>query len=251
MLLKFLAFFAFVIAILPNLKLEFINGVGSRVSYMWITFPILITSFSYHHIIPTLRIYTDSDKKTLHKAIFIGSVIPLFIYMLWILSTLGSIPLFGESSFHSILQSGDISSGIVSSYHSYLVGKFAYIFEAIAVTTSFLGVTLGLYHFNLDAYKLSSKKHGGRCIGFLITFIPALIYVICYPKGFIIALGYASFFCAILLIALPAAMAWSVRSKLGINNHRSKLYLSIMFGLAIFVMGLEICTLLGILPKLT
>lgn len=100
--------------------------------------------------------------------------------------------------------------------HSLQVGhisRMADAFTSIAVTTSFLGVTMGLYHFNQDTYKLSTKKHSSRLIAFLITYLPPLVFVIFYPQGFVLALGYASIFVALLLIILPVFMVWKIRNE--------------------------------------
>ncbi len=250
MLLKFIAFFAFIIAILPAVKASYINTQTPNFNYIWITFPILITSFGFHHIIPTLRTYVDSDRQVLRRAIIFGSFIPLIIYILWCATTLGSIPLFGEGGFHDIITSNNITAGIVSSYHSSFVGKFAYAFEAIAVTTSFLGVTLGLFDFNRDTYKLQRQNHITRIIAFIITFLPPLLFAVFYPNGFKTALGYASIFVAILLIGLPAAMAWVIRTRE--NNHKglSKLHLLIILIIAVIMILLEVATLTNTLPSL-
>lgn len=248
MLVKFISFFSFLFVILPHIQSSLINFKSKGMSHIWVTFPILLTSFSYHHIIPSLRVYTNSDKMQLRRAILVGSLIPLVVYILWVMSTLGSIPVVGATSFQSIIHSGDITSGIVESYNSPIIGQFAYLFETVSVTTSFLGVTLGLYHFNLDTYSLSKNSAKSKIFGFIITFLPPLIYLMVYPKGFIIALGYASFFCAFLLIILPSLMAWSLRTRLGINNLKSKGFLILMFSIGLLIIIIEILSLLHILP---
>ncbi|WP_116964578.1 amino acid permease [Fastidiosibacter lacustris] len=250
MFIKFLAFFAFVIAILPEVQQTFIDTKTRSINYIWITFPILITSFGFHHIIPTLRSYVKSDRRTLRKSIILGSFIPLVIYFIWTLTTLGSIPVYGELSFQSIIQNGNVSSGIVESYHSSRVGNFAYLFESVAITTSFIGVTLGLFDFNRDTYQLKSNTYINRVIIFIITFLPPFLFAVFYPQGFVIALGYASIFVAVLLIGLPAAMTWIIRKRHGKNHILSKLYLSTILAVALLMIILELLTLAKLLPTL-
>ncbi len=250
MFIKFLGFFAFVIAILPEVQQTFIDTKTRSINYIWITFPILITSFGFHHIIPTLRSYVKSDRRTLRKSIILGSFIPLVIYFIWTLTTLGSIPVYGELSFQSIIQNGNVSSGIVESYHSSRVGNFAYLFESVAITTSFIGVTLGLFDFNRDTYQLKSNTYINRVIIFIITFLPPFLFAVFYPQGFVIALGYASIFVAVLLIGLPAAMTWIIRKRHGKNHILSKLYLSTILAVALLMIILELLTLAKLLPTL-
>ena len=214
MLLKFIAFFAFSFAIFSHIDINKLNTPTHNINFIWVTFPILITSFGFRHIIPTLRSYVHSNKKALKQAVIIGSLIPLAIYILWVASTLGTIPMYGINSFQEILSSGNITAGIVSSYHSNIVGKFAYTFEMVAVTTSFLGVTLGLYDFNRDSYNLAKNKHAHKLTAFIITFVPPLLFAVFYPDGFRMVLGYASIFVAVLLIGLSAAMAWAFATNI-------------------------------------
>ena len=250
LLLKVTTFFGFIIVILPFVKASYLNTKTPNFNYIWVTFPILSTSFSFQHIIPTLRTYLDSNRKELRRAIIVGSIIPLIIYIIWAATTLGSIPLFGKNSFHDIIKSNNITTGIVSSYHSHLVSKFVYIFEAVATTTSFLGVTLGLFDFNRDTYELKKRNSITRIIVFIITFLPPLLFAIFYPDGFRIALGYASIFVAVLLVGIPTAMAWIIRNRTNTHKELSKLYLSFMFIIAATIITLEVGTLLNCLPTL-
>jgi len=76
--------------------------------------------------------------------------------------------------------------------------------------TSFLGVSLSLSDFLADGMKVS--KTGSRWyIVYIATFLPPLIVVWFYPGAFITALSYAGILCVILLILLPALMAWRGR----------------------------------------
>ena len=85
---------------------------------------------------------------------------------------------------------------------------------------------------------------------FVITFLPPFLFAVFYPQGFIIALGYASIFVAILLIGLPAAMTWVIRARQNKNHLLSKTYLSIILLIAGAMILLEILTLLNVLPTL-
>lgn len=250
MLIKFTAFFAFSCTILPKIQFSYINTPTDNINYIWMTFPILITSFGFHHIIPTLRSYVQSDRTTLRRAVILGSLIPLLIYILWVFITLGSIPLYGESSFYSIINNSSLTAEIISNSKSeVIVSSFAYTFESVAVTTSFLGVTLGLFDFNRDTYRLQKPTIINKAIICVITFFPPFLFSVFYPNGFRVALGYASIFVAILLIGLPAVMAWIVRNRLGYNTLRSKLLLLFILFIAALMIVLEVATVCKILPN--
>ena len=78
--------------------------------------------------------------------------------------------------------------------------------------TSFLAVSLGLSDFLSDGLRIQ-KTGKGNFIVSLLTFIPPLAIVLFYPGIFVKAVSYAGFFCVILMIFLPAAMAWSGRYR--------------------------------------
>ena len=84
------------------------------------------------------------------------------------------------------------------------------LFSDVAMTTSFLGVTLGLFDFIADGLKRSDQR-SGRLQTALLTFIPPLIFAFIYPHGFVMALGYAGICVAFLEIILPALMVLRLR----------------------------------------
>ncbi|MDQ8039539.1 MAG: aromatic amino acid transport family protein [Rickettsiella sp.] len=175
---------------------------------------VIITSFGFAIIVPSLRSYFKDDAKTLRKAILIGSLVPLICYTLWELAIMGVIPAQGKLSLMAMLHSSHSTSDLLISLnqllHKPLINFLAKTFMAICLATSFLGVALSLFDFLSDG--LSLKKTGlGKLILYIVTFLPPLIIAIRYPNAFIMALSYAGILCVILLILLPTMMAWSGR----------------------------------------
>ena len=176
-----------------------------------IAFPVIITSFGYHIIIPTLTTYMNHDKKHLRLTLFIGSVVALLVYVLWQTLVLGIVPLEGENGLLMAWQKG-LSSAvplakIVTNPYVRIGAQF---FSFFAIVTSFLGVSLSLSDFLTDGFKIR-KSWEGRLLAILLVFIPPLFFVFTYKRGFIVALEYAGAFVAILLIFLPAMMAWQLK----------------------------------------
>lgn len=172
---------------------------------------VITTSFGYHIIIPTLTTYLEHDAKLLRSAIFWGSLIPFFFYLLWQLLAMGVIPVQGETS---LLDAAE--KGLESTYYlRKIIGSpwitiFARMFAFFAIITSLLGVALSLNDFLADGLKIK-KTHSGKALTTLLTFTPPCIFALFFPEGFIKALRYAGIFVAILLMLLPALMAWSER----------------------------------------
>ncbi len=243
---KIMAFCAFLVFILPQIDPGLLTHPPQQWDYLWMTFPILITSFGYHHILPTLRTYVASDRAALRKAIIVGSGLPLVIYLIWVAATLGSIPLHGFAQI--IAQGNDL--GVAGAYVNATIKYLASWFSMIAVTTSFLGVGLGLFDFNRDTYRISPTGIFNRFSVFLLTFLPPYLFVIFYPHGFVMALGYASIFVAILLIGLPAAMMWAWRDRIGPSWLTHRAMLAVIMLIAVLFIGLEILTKMNALPHL-
>lgn len=86
------------------------------------------------------------------------------------------------------------------------------IFADLALLTSFLGVSLGLFEFMGDTLRKPGATKS-RIRASIVTYTPPLIFALFYPQGFIMALGYAAIALAVLAIFLPIAMVTKVRQK--------------------------------------
>jgi len=179
-------------------------------------FTVTITSFGYAVIVPSLRIYFAGDNERLKKAILIGSLIPLVCYIAWDAAIMGILPIDGEHGLLSILHSNRSTSNLVNAMTAAAsessVSFFAELFTSICVLTSFLGVALCLTDFWADGLQLEKKGISNTLIA-AITFLPPLIMVLFWPGIFVTALKYAGIYCIVLLIMLPAWMAWAGRYK--------------------------------------
>jgi tyrosine-specific transport protein len=214
MFVKFGAYFLLIILLLPLVSTAKLvaGNIHSITSATAIT--VTITSFGYAAIVPSLRIYFAGDVEKLKRAILIGSLIPLICYIAWDAAIMGIIPLGGEHGLIAILKSQNSTSDLVSSLSTAAaessVTFFAQLFTSICVLTSFLGVALCLTDFWSDGLQIE-KKGKGNFIITAITFLPPLLVVLFSPGVFVKALEYAGIYCVVLLILLPAWMAWRGR----------------------------------------
>lgn len=177
---------------------------------------VTATAFGFAIIIPSLRVYFANDIKKLKIAIMIGSIIPLVCYIAWDAVIMGIIPLHGEHSLISILHSPGSTGNLVATLDAAVekssVTFFVKIFTSICVLTSFLGVSLCLTDFLADGFQLE-KVGMSNILIHALTFIPALIIALYFPNIFIQALSHAGIYATILLILLPACMAWNGRYR--------------------------------------
>jgi tyrosine-specific transport protein len=129
---------------------------------------------------------------------------------------MGVVPRTGDNGLVAMLHSGRSNSEFVTALSVLLqretITVFARIFTSICLATSFLGVALSLSDFLADGLHLAKKGTGNLFI-YTLTFLPPLIIVLFYPGAFIGALSYAGIYCVILLVLLPALMAWSGRYR--------------------------------------
>ena len=190
---------------------------------------VVITSFGFAVIIPSLRIYLDDNAKKLRITVLSASFIALLCYFFWILIIQGNIEANGPNGLINMASSsntvGSLTATLIRQLHNPIVTTFVHFFTSICMVTSFLGVSLSLSDFLADGLRM--KKQGSdNLIIHSITFAPPLILVLFMPNIFIKALTYAGICCVILLILIPSLMSW--RS----SNKSNKNYL---FGLVILI----------------
>ena len=214
---------------------------------MWVAVPVLVTSYGFHIIIPTLTTYLNHDKKKLRLALLIGSLIPFLVYSIWELLMLGVVPLHGEHGLISAYLQGQTGASSLSyilqnSWISTIVNAFSFF----AIITSFLGVSLSLSDFLTDG--LHMKRYSlGREFACLLTFVPPLVFVLAYQRGFILALQFAGIFVAILLCIFPALMAWKLPAY---RAFKARALLVFVILVSLGVIFLDILEEMGTLRKL-
>lgn len=170
---------------------------------------LVVTSFGFHIIIPTLTTYLHKDVKRLKWVIIIGSTIPLIIYLLWEIMILGVIPLASLQQGH--VEGIDGAQLLSVHLENSAIGIIANCFSFFAIMTSFLGVSLSLSDFLADGLKIKKSKLG-RVMLYSLTFLPPVAFALTDPRAFFTALEYAGAFGVIILLGfLPALMVWKMR----------------------------------------
>ncbi len=227
---------AFVVLGLSHVSLFNAEGWGWGAA-VW-GLPVIFTSFSYQGIIPSLLHYLDRDPKKMKLAIFWGTSIPFVAYLLWDLIIKGIIPVHGVHGLLAARAAG-VSAVEPLRYvlHSQVVANVADLFAFFALTTSFVGVALGLLDFLMDSLKVAETEINRLWLALLI-FLPSFVIAFVNPSIFLDALGYAGGFgCALLLGLFPILMVWNLRYKMG---HKAKMLWggkSMLALLLLFVVG--------------
>ncbi|WP_282167254.1 amino acid permease [Shewanella japonica] len=182
---------------------------GDKLDQLWLAaIPVVFTSFGFHVCIATIVRYLDGDEVSLRKILLIGSTIPLFCYILWLLVTLGTL---GGETVHGFAGSlPELVNALQSVAQSAIVSQFIDLFANLALITSFLGVTMSLFDYVAELTRARDDK-AGRAKTWLITFVPPLLCALYYPDGFFQVLGFAAIPLVVMIIFLPIAMALKQR----------------------------------------
>jgi len=209
---KFIVYFILILLTAPYISLE--NLQGGEAKYITGSLMVLVTAFGFALIVPSLRCYLNDDVKKLRQAIIIGSLFPLAFYMVWNAIIIGVIPKSGELGLIALLGSANPNSGLATVIQQLLnqqmITIFYRFFMSVCILTSFIGVSLCLFDFWADG--LHVPKRGWYKAGLLaLTFMPPLAIALFYPRAFIMALSYAGIACVVLLLLIPALMAWQGR----------------------------------------
>lgn len=207
--LKIIALILMLALLLPQVEGPHLLELPLEQGLILSAIPVIFTSFGFHSSIPSVVRYLGIELKSLRNIMLIGSAIPLLIYLLW---QLGSQGVLNQTQ---LLENQSLSAFIkqlATVLHNPLLSSAISVFADLALATSFLGVSLGLFDFIATNLKQADNATGSSVTA-TITFMPPLGFALFYPQGFITALGYAAVALVILAIFLPVAMVWVQRQQ--------------------------------------
>lgn len=205
-------YFVLIVIISPYVDVSSLHG-GS-IKAITGSLMVLVASFGFASIVPSLRDYFNDDIKTLRTVIILGSFIPLTCYIIWNAVIMGVIAREGDDGLMALMSNQHATSGLthalsVAVDNKWITGFFSF-FTSICMITAFLGVSIGLFDFLADGLSLKKTGWQGRST-LILTFLPPLAVVLINPGIYLHALAYAGVCCVILLLLLPAIMTWRAR----------------------------------------
>jgi tyrosine-specific transport protein len=224
-----MAAYVFVVAmILPQVQLR--RLVVYHAAWHWSVLTVMITSFGFAIIVPSIRAYLGTSEGNLKRILLLGSVIPLVIYLLWIMVVQG---LLSHASLFEILHSKVSNSALIAGVTTVLSGMWhgqsvwvsqaLGFFISVCVLTSFLGVSICLIDFIADGLRL--KKSGAEGVAvFSLAYLPPLSLVLFSlfigHAIFYAALRYAGLCCILLLVFFPLLMLYVGRYHQDKRHHK-------------------------------
>lgn len=194
--------------------------------------PVCLTSFGFHGNVSSLLKYFKGDARKVAKSIWAGTLIALVIYVLWQSAIQGNLP---RSEFAPVIAAEGKVSVLIEALSKFTqtgsMDKVLTLFSYMAIATSFLGVTLGLFDYIADIFKWNDSV-SGRTKTAALTFLPPLISCLLFPTGFVTAIGYVGLAATIWTGIIPAMLLYRSRKKFGASKNY-KIYGG--FGLMVWV----------------
>lgn len=181
--------------------------------------PLMLTTFSFQTMIPSLTPYLQKHAKSLRLAIVGGTLITFLAYAVWQWLILGIVPIEGENGLAEALALGEPPTQFLREHvKGEWVSIIAEYFAFFAIVTSFLGIALGLFDFLSDGLHIKKKGWGKLALAALII-IPTLIFATKFERIFIVAMettgGIGD---SILNGMMPVLMVWVGRYRLGYSS---------------------------------
>ena len=207
------SYITMITTLLPHIQAS--NLTHNYTQYIPAAIPVVILSFTSHIILPSLREYLDNDIAQLKRVLLIGSLIPLLIYLLWVLIIIGIIPHQGAFGMLSIAHSAhpiaNLSQAITHEVGNNILGQNNNLFAFCALTTSMLGVLLSLRDFLADGLRLNTTTNRNAILLIVLCLLPPTLLLYFSPGLFVTALSYGGVFIAILYGILPPLMVYKAR----------------------------------------
>lgn len=233
----------------PNVTESYLLSMPVEQGLVIAAIPVIFTSFGFHGSIPAIVNYLDGHTPSLRKAILIGSAIPLVIYIFWQVVTLGVV---NQSQLLENQGLSSLISTLATTVHRSNLAQTIGIFADLALLTSFLGVSLGLFEFLGD--KINKSGNGGsRVLVGLVTFLPPMGFALFYPQGFIAALGYAAIALVVLAIFLPILMVKQARQQASTQSYQvlgGNWGLIVTSSVGVIIVTAQVLITAGVLPSL-
>ena len=190
-----------------------VAGESNYWRYAWAALPVCLASFGYHGNVPSLVSYYNKQAQPVARSILWGSLLALGIYLLWQLAVQGNLP---RAEFTPVIAADGDVTALLAGLNNYVttdaVARFLNAFAFMAIASSFLGVTLGLFDYLRDLFAFSDTAVG-RLKTAAVTYLPPLLACLLFPTGFVKVMGYVGLMAAIWAALIPALLVRASRKR--------------------------------------
>jgi len=159
----------FLIAVLGFNKIDLVNFTGLDLSYLFLPFGVILFALTGFSVIPEMEEILRDNHKNLKKSIIIGSLIPVIVYVLFVIVIIG---IGGQFT------SDDAISGLVLFLPAWIVYLGA-VFGILCMASSFLALSYVLKEVWHRDFKLP------KTISVFLACFPSLVLFLLGAKSFI------------------------------------------------------------------
>ena len=209
-------------------------------------FLLAFLSFGYQLIFYAIRQYCDNDATMIKKAYFYGSIIPMFVYILWTFVSLSIIYnnniIFYNSIVNSNVEVGDFIQELSKCLHFSELQIVIYIISIFTIFTSIVGVGLGVKNSFSSIFKSKGIKNH-NIISSFITIIPPYIVSVFIPNAFMKILNFGGIFLIILSVLLPICLYFKANVERNYIKILNKYALIFCFIIGLIIMAFSLPTL--------
>ncbi len=211
--------------------------------------PVMLVALFYHNVIPAVALQLEGDARLIRSSIFVGSAIPLIMFLAWNAVVLGSVSpalVQGVSNGRTVFDPLQI---LRDNGTGEWLGVLVSVFSEFAIVTSFIGFVYGL----LDLFKsISFVAPNELCLRkalYSLILFPPMSMSALNPSIFFTAIDYAgTFSISVLGGIIPALMSWKQRQSN--REHQplvggGKVTLIVMIGVASAVIIKQILSIYG------
>ena len=200
--------------------------------------PIIVCTFSFHVIIPTVCRSLKWQPRACRQALIIGTLLALVMNIMWVLVVIGALPLAGQghgnilAALHENLPA---TVPLSMALHSKVITTAGMFFSLTAIITSYFGVGIAFMGFFRDVISSYGKK-SYRFIEAGLTFGPPFIVALVYPNLFLKALDLVGGIGILLVFGfLPGLMVIKSKRNQAIWQRLGGYVMLFMFGLLILL----------------
>jgi len=182
---------------ISSTKFDLANLSDFNIYNILIPFGVILFAFQGLEAVPEMKEYLTRDRKKLKKAIILGSLIPLFAYIIFAFATLG---ITGTSTTEIVtLGLGEsLGGGMI------LLGS---LFAIFAMLTSFLTLALAMKEIYMYDYKLNST------LSWALTMSIPLIIFLSGATSFIKVVGITGALAGGIKGIIITLVYWKARKK--------------------------------------
>lgn len=239
-----LGLFFFMISGTWNFDMDLLTRRDWEIAGLASLVPMMLTTFSFPGIVPVLASYHKRDVRSIRASILCGTGLTVTIYAIWLCTVLGNVPWEGTNGLAAAFAADKHAcDSLVHFLDKPSLHLLAQAFAFLALSTSFLGLSMGLKHFLSEGFKISSSKLSSQMLLILMIVIPALLIKFNFEKVFFHALDVSGGIGdGVLSGFIPALMLWRGRYIKGFKNQAYQFFGQKTVLLVIFLLSSSVLT---------